>query len=117
MARAPLGLGDERLAVVPTTADGAALMAALRDFDTVVFLKVSVAWETLLDALEATGRMEGAGVGAGRVGQAEQAMERDLRRLQGARRYFSLVIARGERGSRPPAGLMPGPGAPEDRGG
>ena len=94
-AALPLALGDERIAIIPAVCDIAALQAALRDFDTVVFLKVSSAFDAVLDALEATGRVADA-VWVRRVGRPEQEIVRDLRRLRGCRPdYFSLVIVRG----------------------
>lgn len=88
----PLATGDERVAIVPAVADRAALADALQRFDTVVFLKVSAAFDTLLDALEAAGRL-GEAVWVRRAGQPEQQIERDLHRLRGQRPdYFSLVL-------------------------
>jgi precorrin-2/cobalt-factor-2 C20-methyltransferase len=94
VAQTPLAIGDERIAIVPAVRDEGALVDALRRFDTVVFLKVSTAFETLLDALDASGRMAEA-TWVRRAGRPEQHIEHDLRRLRGQRPdYFSLVIVR-----------------------
>ena len=94
VAGMPLAIGDERIAIVPVVHDQGALVEALRRFDTVVFLKVSTAFETLLEALDASGRMAEA-VWVRRAGWPEQEIERDLQRLRGQRPdYFSLVIVR-----------------------
>jgi precorrin-2/cobalt-factor-2 C20-methyltransferase len=94
VAGMPLAIGDERIAIVPVVRGHAGLMETLCRFDTVVFLKVSTAFETLLDALDATGRIDEA-TWVRRAGWPEQQIERDLRRLRGKRPdYFSLVIVR-----------------------
>lgn len=101
VAGTALALGDERLAVVPAVADVPALVETLRRFDTVVLLKVSAALETVLDALEASGRTAEA-MWVRRAGQAGQEVERDVRRLRGRRPdYFSLIIVGGHPIARP----------------
>jgi precorrin-2/cobalt-factor-2 C20-methyltransferase len=94
VAGLPLAIGDERIAIVPVVRDHAALVETLCRFETVVFLKVSTAFDTLLDALDASGRLDEA-LWVRRAGWPEQQIERDLRRLRGQRPdYFSLVIVR-----------------------
>lgn len=94
VARLPLALWDERVAVVPVVSNLHVLTSALQRFETVVFLKVSAAINPILDALEQTGRTDEA-IWVRRVGQAEQEIECDVRRLRGRRLdYFSLIIVR-----------------------
>ena len=95
LAQAPLARLDERLAILPATAGAAALTTALRDFETVVLLKVSACFEQVLDLLESLGRLDQALL-VERVGTPRERQVRDLRALRGQPPdYFSLVIVRG----------------------
>ena len=91
----PLARLDERLAIIPATANEESLRAALRDFETVVILKVAACFDRVLALLEETGRIRGALL-AERVGTERERLEFDLTTLRGSRPdYFALVIAHG----------------------
>src|SRR5262249_53356257 len=94
LAQAPLARLDERLAVLPAATGAPALRQALAEYDTVVIVKPSAAFEQVLDALEDAGRLEQALL-AERVGTDRERLVRDLRALRGRRPdYFSLVLVR-----------------------
>ncbi len=93
-ARLPLADGDERLAVLPATADPAALRQALATFETIVLLKVSAAIDRVIDLLEEAGRANAA-VFVSRAGRPDEIRIANVRSLRGqALDYFSLVIVR-----------------------
>lgn len=97
VAGQPLAIGDQRIAILPVRDDAAALAAALQTYETVVFLKVSTAFEAVLDALDTTGRA-GDAVWVRRAGRPEQEVVRDVRTLRGRRPdYFSLVLVTARR--------------------
>ncbi len=56
LAGAPLGLYEDRLAVLPSTADEAQLEKALQEFETVVLMKVNRRFARIRTLLEKTGR-------------------------------------------------------------
>jgi precorrin-2/cobalt-factor-2 C20-methyltransferase len=94
VAGMPLAGRDERIAVLPSARDAGDLAAVLLAFDTVVLMKVSTDIDAIVDALETSGRIQDA-VWIRRAGCADQAIERDVRRLRGTRPdYFSLMIVR-----------------------
>lgn len=95
-AAAGLGLSladrDERVAILPASYEREGLETALRDFDTVILLKVSVALDRVLDALAAAGRL-GEAVCVSRAGRPDEAVVHDVAGLRGQRLdYFSLII-------------------------
>ena len=93
-AGVPLVDGAERLAVLPATYEGERLVDVLRDFDTVVLLKVNRVFDRVLAALETLGLVDRA-VYVSRCGSAEQEIVRDVRGLQGKElEYLSLMIVR-----------------------
>lgn len=86
---------DDRLAVVPATADIAAIELALLDFDCVVILKVGRVLAELLEMLERLGLSERA-VYVRRCGWPDQQIVSDVGSLVPSppRDYFALLIVR-----------------------
>ncbi len=90
-AHIPLGLGDEKIAVMPA-ASLEALDAALAQFDTVVLMKVYRAFDRIVSMLSDRGVLDRA-VCVSRLGMADEAIYRDLAGLNKEQLdYFSLVI-------------------------
>lgn len=92
-ARLPLGLGDERIAILPAPS-AADLRTALGAFDTVVIMKARKVFPTVVAVLAETD-LSGKAVYVSRLGMADERVSRDLasvavRDLD----YFSLVIVR-----------------------
>ncbi|MHB1131090.1 MAG: precorrin-2 C(20)-methyltransferase [Chloroflexota bacterium] len=90
----PLVDGAERLAVLPATYEGERLEEALRQFDTVVLLKVNRVFDRVLAILEKLD-LAGRAVYVRRCGSPEQEIIRDVRSLRGKELdYLSLLIVR-----------------------
>ncbi len=90
----PLVSGDDRLAVLPATYEGDKLRETLRDFDTVVLLKVHSVFDQVLDLLEEMGLTDGA-VYVKKCTTSSEEIVRDIRRLRGQKLdYLSLLIVR-----------------------
>jgi precorrin-2/cobalt-factor-2 C20-methyltransferase len=90
----PLGLGEERIAVLPATYDPAFLEHAVEVFDTVVLLKVNRVLDQLITILERRGLLDGA-VFVERCGTPHERIVRDIGSLRGQRvHYFSLLLVR-----------------------
>jgi precorrin-2/cobalt-factor-2 C20-methyltransferase len=98
----PLVNGDQRLALMPATFEAMdELRRVLRDFDTVVLLKVHRVLDQLLDLLEAMRLLDEA-VLIERASHEAGRVVRDVRTLRGAKvHYLSLLIVRGGRDGRP----------------
>ena len=93
-AAIPLVSGDDRLAVLPATYGGPELRETLRQFDTVVLLKVHSVFDRVLDVLEELGLVDDA-VYVKRCTTPEAEVVRDIRRLRGQKLdYLSLLIVR-----------------------
>ncbi len=89
-----LGLGGERLAVMPMGRDMEPVRRALAEFDTVVLMKVNRAFPKLVALLEETGNLGGA-VYVSRCGTDEELIIRDLRSItDNELDYLSLVIVK-----------------------
>lgn len=87
--RLPLADERERVAVVPATGE---VMHAVATFDTVVILKVNMAVDAVLKALEVTGRTHDA-IYVERVGWPEQRVIEEVQSLRkGKLDYFGQVI-------------------------
>lgn len=94
VAGVPLVDGAERLAVLPATYEGEQLMEVLRQFDTVVLLKVHRVMDRVLDALEKLDLVDRA-VYVSRCGSADQEIVRDVGSLRGRElEYLSLMIVK-----------------------
>ncbi len=94
LADLPLGLGDERLAVLSATSPPDVLHRALEDFDTVVLMKVHRVFVALRDLLAAA-QLKEKSVFLKRVGLAGQAVFKDLDDVgEDDLDYFSLIIVR-----------------------
>jgi precorrin-2/cobalt-factor-2 C20-methyltransferase len=90
----PLGMADERVAVLPATFDPQFLDQALDGFDTVVLLKVSRVLDQVIALLEQRGLLEDA-VFVERCGTPRERIVHDLASLRGRRAdYFSLLLVR-----------------------
>ncbi len=93
--------GRERLVLLPGPHERSELDAALQTFEALVLMKVSSDLDTVIDAIEASGRAASATF-VERCGWPEQRIVRDIGSLRGERiDYFSLILVRGARaGSR-----------------
>jgi precorrin-2/cobalt-factor-2 C20-methyltransferase len=88
-----LGLGDEKIAILPATYVEN-LREILERFDTVVLLKVHSVFDRVLRLLEEMGLARNA-VYVSRVGMENQRIVRDITNLKGEEMdYFSLVIVK-----------------------
>lgn len=94
----PLVARGGRLAVLPAVYGLDDLRRTLREFDTVVLLKVNRVLGELVAALERLGLAEQALL-VERCGRPEQRVVRGLRGFAGPVDYFSLVIVHGQQGS------------------
>ncbi|HZT07184.1 MAG TPA: precorrin-2 C(20)-methyltransferase [Chloroflexota bacterium] len=93
-AGVPLADGEERIAILPALYDDGALQDTLRQFDTVVLLKVAGRFDRVLDALAALGDSHAA-VLVSRCGCADERVVRDVEQLRGQRLdYFSTLVVR-----------------------
>lgn len=101
IADVPLAVRDEWVAILPSVSDRDLLMQLFERFATVVLLKASEHVDTVLEALEGTGRLDDA-VWVRRVGWPEQQVKTDVRQLRGTRPdYFSLIIVRKHENTEP----------------
>lgn len=92
LAGVPLGLFEDRLAVLPSTADEGQLMQALGEFETVVLMKVNRHFDKILRLLERTGRTSGA-VFVKRAGLSGQEVLTELGMVgEQDLDYLSLII-------------------------
>lgn len=90
----PLASNDERIAIISATDDDDFIRETLRNFDTVVFLKVHRLPDRLFDILE---QMDLAGkcVYVRRCTTRDEEIVRDISKLRGSRLdYFSLLLMR-----------------------
>ena len=93
-AGVPLGVGVERLAVLPATCTAAQLRQTLGEFDSVVLMKVSRVFDRVYALLVELG-LERQGVFVRRVGSAQEEVVTDLASLVGKPLdYLSLLIVR-----------------------
>ncbi|NDJ77162.1 MAG: precorrin-2 C(20)-methyltransferase [Chloroflexi bacterium] len=97
-AQTPLVMGDERLAVLSATFESLAdLEAILKQFDTVVLLKINRVLDQVIDALGSLELLESA-VFIERASHAEGRVVRDVLSLRGTDvHYMSLLIISGGR--------------------
>lgn len=95
-AAAGLPLVDEaeRLAVLPAAYEGNQLIDVLKQFDTIVLLKVNRVFDRVLASLEELG-LAGRAIYVRRCGSAEQEVVRDISKLRGKELdYLSLIIVK-----------------------
>ncbi len=90
----PLGIADERIAIVPATFEGDELERTLEAFDTVVLMKVSRVFERVRTLLRDKGLLKGA-VYCRQVGLPQERIWFDLDEVgEEDLHYLSLVIVR-----------------------
>lgn len=90
----PLGLGPERIAILPATYEKDELKRTLEEFDTVVLMKVNRVFDSVLAALKELGRDKHA-VFVRRVGSGQEEVHHDLEALAGTKLdYLSMLIVR-----------------------
>ncbi|MBX6377773.1 MAG: precorrin-2 C(20)-methyltransferase, partial [Clostridia bacterium] len=90
-----LAEGGERVAILPATYEDEELGRTLRDFDTVVLLKVNSVFDRVLGCLEELGLVDKAVYVEKGTHPEEEVIEWDIRRLQGRKlAYLSLLIVR-----------------------
>lgn len=93
-AGVPLADGDGTLAVLAATHRVDRIAAVLREFDTVVLMKVNSVLDRTLDAIAAAGRT-GDALAVVRCGRPDETIHYDVAGLRGRRLdYFSLIIVR-----------------------
>lgn len=89
----PICLGNEMLAVVPATFSDERLRRTLRDYDTIVLMKVHRVLERICLLLREEGLLDKA-VFIERAGMKEERIVRDLSQLPENPHYFSTMIVR-----------------------
>ncbi|MBI3780653.1 MAG: precorrin-3B C(17)-methyltransferase [candidate division NC10 bacterium] len=89
----PYATADDRIAILPATFGRDNLRQVLRDFETIILMKVSRVLEEVIDALEAEGLADQA-VFVTKCGMPDQEVVTDIRSLRfGARpSYFSIIM-------------------------
>jgi precorrin-2/cobalt-factor-2 C20-methyltransferase len=88
----PVADGQERIAVLPATYGVEDLTRVLRDFDTVLLMKVSSVMPQVVEALEREGLLERA-VYVSRASTGQEKVVRDLRSIRNDKcDYFSMVV-------------------------
>lgn len=91
-AELPLGLGDERIAIVPANYEDFERFS-VEHFDTVVFMKVDRTFEQLRDYLLRKGLADRA-IYASRVGMGDERIKSLLHVTDEDLNYFSMIIVR-----------------------
>ncbi len=93
-ARVPLAVGEERVAILPATYEGGKLRKALREFDTVVLVKVNSVLDEVIDLLGALGLKDRALL-VEKCGSPDERVVRDLDRVRGQRiSYLATLIVK-----------------------
>jgi len=88
----PYGQGDDRIAILPATFGPERIAAVLRDFETVILMKVNRVIDEVLDTLERLGLTEHATF-VTKCGMPDQEVVHDVRTLRGQRpSYFSILL-------------------------
>ncbi len=97
-ARIALGLGEERIAILPA-GNLDSLKVVLEQFDTVVLMKVNKVFDRVVATLADSGLL-GQAVYVSRLGMADELISTDLSGLKGRDLdYFSLVIVKKRKGA------------------
>ena len=90
----PLGLGGEKIAILPAAYEDDDLRRTLTEFDTVILMKVNRVFDRVYAVLKELGR-ERHGVFVRRVGSGEQEILFDLEALVGQKLdYLSMLIVK-----------------------
>lgn len=90
----PLGMGSERIAIIPAAFEQSNLRKTLEEFDTVVLMKMSRVFDGIFELLKELG-LERKAVFVSRVGSLEQEVVFDLESLVGKKLdYLSLLIVK-----------------------
>jgi precorrin-2/cobalt-factor-2 C20-methyltransferase len=90
----PLASNDERIAIISAESDDGFIRETLKNFDTVVFLKINNMFDRLLAILEETKLVEKS-VYVRRCTTRDEEIVRDISRLKGSKLdYFSLLLVR-----------------------
>ena len=90
----PLGLGGEKIAILPAAYEDDELKRTLEEFDTVILMKVNRVFDRVYAVLKELGR-ERQGVFVRRVGSSEEEIHFDLEALVGQKLdYLSMLIVR-----------------------
>ncbi len=93
-ASLPLALADESVAILPATTDEAKILKTLMEFDTVVLLKISRAFDRVYEMLLRL-KLDDKAVFVRRVGSADEEVIFDMRSLVGKKLdYLSLLIVK-----------------------
>ncbi len=88
----PYGQGDDRIAILPATFGPERIAAVLREFDTVILMKVNRVIDEVLDTLEQLGLTDHATF-VTKCGMPDQDVVYDVRTLRGQRpSYFSILL-------------------------
>jgi precorrin-2 C(20)-methyltransferase len=106
----PYGQGDDRIAILPATFGPERIAAVLRDFETVVLMKVNRVLDEVLDTLDVLGLTEHATF-VTKCGMVDQEVVHDVRTLRGQRpSYFSILLV--SKTARPSTTIAPAPPRP-----
>jgi precorrin-2/cobalt-factor-2 C20-methyltransferase len=90
----PLGLGGERIAILPATYESDELKRTLEEFDTVILMKVNRVFDRVYAVLKELG-LEKRAAFVRRVGSSEEEIHFDLESLLGKKLdYLSMLIVR-----------------------
>jgi precorrin-3B C17-methyltransferase len=88
----PYGQGDDRIAILPATFGPERIGAVLREFETIILMKVNRVLDEVLDTLEQLGLTEHATF-VTKCGMPDQDVVYDVRTLRGQRpSYFSILL-------------------------
>jgi precorrin-3B C17-methyltransferase len=88
----PYGQGDDRIAILPATFGPERIGAVLREFETIILMKVNRVLDEVLDTLERLGLTEHATF-VTKCGMPDQEVVYDVRTLRGQRpSYFSILL-------------------------
>ena len=91
-AGVPLGMGAERIAILPATYEAEELRRTISEFDTVILMKVHRVFDQVYEILKESG-MERSAVFVRRVGSRRQEVVTDLASLVGKELdYLSMLI-------------------------
>lgn len=88
----PLADGDEQVAIVPATADRAAMKKAIREHDAVVFIKVAKVLDMMIDILEELDLADHASV-VTKVTSPQELVWRNVRELKGQELEYLTLMA------------------------